>query len=184
MPVPALPHQPVVAVAPPISPSPLQSEATSLLLDAQARLLADGGAIIDREGQRSRRAEHLHLGRLDLEAAGGDIRVLVARRALAHGAHDPQAVLIAQAMCDVGIIDDDLYDAAGIAQVEEGHTAVVATPVHPSGKRDLGALVHARERAGPVRADHDAPSSMSVAATTRGRTSVSGGVHVAASAPT
>ena len=87
-------------------------------------------------------------------------------------------------MGDVGIVDDDLDDPAGVAQVEERDTTVVATPVHPSGERDLGALVRARERAGPVRADHNAPSSMSVAATTRGRTSVSGGVHVVASAPT
>ena len=47
---------------------------------AQARLLADGDVLVDREGQRRGLGKHLKVGDGDLDRAGGQLGVLVALR--------------------------------------------------------------------------------------------------------
>ena len=66
----------------------------------------------------------------------GQVRVGVALGAQRHLAGDRDAVLAAQAVRDRLVADDHLRDAAGLAQVEEGHAAVVAATRHPAGEGD------------------------------------------------
>ena len=62
------------------------------------------------------------------------------------------------------VADHHLGDAAGLAQVEEGHPAVVAATRHPAGEGDGLSGVGRGQRAGVVGADHE---SCSFRATTR-----------------
>ena len=73
-------------------------------------------------------------------------------------AGDRDAVLAAQAVRDALVADHDLGDAAGLAQVEEGHAAVVAAAGDPAGEGDGLAGVGGREGAGVVGADHESCS--------------------------
>ena len=58
-------------------------------------------------------------------------------------------------MRDLLVADDDLDDAAGVAQVEEGDAAVVAATRDPAGEGDGLADVLGAQGAGVVRADHE-----------------------------
>ena len=57
-------------------------------------------------------------------------------------------------MGDLLVADDDLDDAAGLAQVEEGDPAVVAAAGHPAGEGHGLADVLGAQGAGVVGADH------------------------------
>ena len=52
------------------------------------------------------------------------------------------------------VADDDLDDAAGLAQVDEGDAAVVAAAGHPAGEGDGLADVLGAQGAGVMGADH------------------------------
>ena len=103
-------------------------------------------------------------------------------------AGDLEAVLAAQAVGDGLVADHDLDDPAGLAEVEEGHSAVVAAPRHPPGEGDGLADVLGAQGAGVMGADHGFSSvfvSVSVCGVLMlGRRSASGGVQVAGSAST
>src|SRR5690606_9303547 len=74
---------------------------------------------------------------------------------------DPDAVLHLQVLGDgvLGRVGDDLDQARGVTQVEEGDAAVVAAPLHPAGQGDLLTDHLGGDRGGPVGADHRLPSS-------------------------
>ena len=127
----------------------------------EARLLADRDALVDLEGQRRRGVEHLELADDDLDVARRQVGVGVALGALAHLAGDLDAELVAHVVRPAPgqhlVAGDDLGDPRGIAQVEEGDTAVVSTPRHPPGERDglaCVALTVGAQCAGLVSAEH------------------------------
>ena len=115
----------------------------------------------------------------------GEVGVLVAGLAGHDLAGDLEAELAAQAVRDLLVADDDLHDAAGLAQVEERDPAVVAAPRHPSGEGDGLADVLGAQGAGVMGADHWFSSDVLCGADDAcGRRSASGGVQVAGSAST
>ena len=97
-------------------------------------------------------------------------------------AGDLQAVLAAQVVGDLLVADDDLDDAAGLAQVDERHSAVVATARHPAGEGHLGVDVLGRRL--PASWVRITVLLLFVALGRRGRRSSTGGVQVAGSAAT
>ena len=85
----------------------------------------------------------------------------------------------------LGVADDDLDDAGGVAEVEERHSAVVAATGDPAGERDGLPDVLRPEAAGGVRADHGWISSFSgLVSRTTGARSSCGGLQVPGSAAT
>src|SRR5690606_38378967 len=155
----------------------------------QPGLLADVDVVADRERQRGGGAEHLEAvlrclrsGQLDLDRAGGDLGVDVVGRALDNGAGDLDAVLVAQVAHRLAVADHDLDGAAGVAQVEEGDPAVIASAGDPAGERHGLADVLRAEAAGVMGADHE--SSSKVVGTTVGCRSEVGGCHASGSAST
>ncbi len=102
---------------------------------AQPCLLTHLDVIVDRERQGRRLTEHLDLIGDDLDLAAGEIRVRVALGAHGNLAGDLDAVLVAQGVGDL-FAYDDLDDAAGFAQIQEGHSPVVATTSHPTREGD------------------------------------------------
>ena len=84
-------------------------------------------------------------------------------------------------MSDVLVADDHLHHAAGLAQVEEGDAAVVASARHPAGERHGGADVLGAQGAGVMGADHGFSSVFTMMLARR---SASGGVQVRGSAST
>ena len=115
----------------------------------------------------------------DLDLAGGQVRVRVARPAGASLADDPQAVLAAQRMGDLRVTHDHLHHALRVAQVDERHAAVVAAARHPAGQGDGPADVLGAQGAGVVRADHleFLPVSCGSVRVTCGCRSAAGGVQ-------
>ncbi len=146
----------------------------------EPRLLPHVDVVADRERQRRRGAEHLDVGGDDLDRAGREVRVLVALLARGHLAGDLEAVLGAQLVGDRLVADHDLDDAAGLAEVDEGDAAVIATVGHPPGEGDGLADVLGAQGAGVMGADHCSVSLIR----TCGRRSSVGGVQVAGSAAT
>ena len=124
----------------------------------EARLLADGDALVDLEGQRRRGVEHLELADDDLDVTRRQVGVGVALGALAHLTGDLDAELVAHVVGAAPrqhlVAGDDLGHARGVAQVEEGDAAVVSTPRHPPGERDGLACVVGAQGAGLVSAEH------------------------------
>ena len=124
----------------------------------EAGLLADRDALVDLERQRGGRVEHLELADDDLDVAGRQVGVRVALGALAHLAGDLDAELVAHvvgaALGEHLVPGDDLGDAGGVAQVEEGDPAVVSTPRHPTGEGDGLSCVVGTQGAGLVSAEH------------------------------
>ena len=123
----------------------------------ETRLLADGGALVDLERQRGARAEHLDLARHDVDLTGRDVvvDVLVGPSGDLTGHRD--AVLIAQVMRGPGqhlVTGDNLDDAAGVAQVDEGDAPVIAPLGHPTGQSHGGAGVGGTQGAGLMGAEH------------------------------
>ena len=80
----------------------------------QANLIADRHAIIDGERQGRRDREDLNLFGHHLDRSRRQVGVLVSGWAGSDRADDAQAVLVAQAMRDLRIVDDHLNDAARI----------------------------------------------------------------------
>ena len=92
-------------------------------------------------------------------------------------------------MRDRLVADHHLHDAGGLAQVDEGDAAVVASPGHPPGEGHGLSDVLGAQAACVVGADHWFCSSLSVllvvpVETTCGRRSSAGGSHVSGSAST
>ena len=120
-------------------------------------LLADGDPLVDLERQRRRGVEHLDQAGHDLDLAGGQVGVDVALVASGHLADDLDDVLAAQIVRGTGehlVARDDLHDAAGVAQVDEGHTPVITPLRHPPGEGDGLAGVGGTQGAGLVGAEH------------------------------
>ena len=124
----------------------------------QPGLLADGDPLVDLERQRGGGAEHLELGGDHLDGAGGQVGVRVALGPQRDLADDLDAVLVAEVVRAGGlqhlVPHHHLDDAGGVAQVEEGHPAVVAAAGDPAGQGDGGSSVLGPEGAGAVGADH------------------------------
>ena len=104
-----------------------------------------------RHRQFARRAQHLDLGREDLDHAGGQVGILGAGRALAHLAVDPHHPFRAQLL---GVLEGravgighHLGQAVMVAQVDEQHAAMVADAMAPAGEPDGLADIALAERA-------------------------------------
>ncbi|KFI94898.1 aspartyl-tRNA synthase [Bifidobacterium stellenboschense] len=99
------------------------------------------GLVLERGGHLERQGVGLgeHLDGLgdDLDLAGGEMFVLVALRAQADLADDLDDEFAAQRAGHVLVVDDDLHEAGGVAQIDEGDAAVVAATVDPTGESDL-----------------------------------------------
>ncbi len=141
----------------------------------EPRFLADLYMFVDREREGSGRAEHLDVAGDDLDITRGQVGVLVALGAQADRAGHLQAVLAAEVVRHRLVADDDLDHAAGLAQVDERHSPVVAPARDPSGEDDFGVDVGLPEAAGVVGADHCCSCWLR---RTRGCRSSTGGVHV------
>jgi hypothetical protein len=122
---------------------------------AQPQQLVERAVVVDRERRRRRLRQRLGFDDLELDLAGGELRVDVALLA----AHDAPArrddVLGAQALGQrVRIrgglgMEDELQEPGAVAQVDEDQAAVVTTAVHPAG--------HAHGRVDVARAQLAAP---------------------------
>ncbi len=123
---------------------PLAPQVEVAVLEAQ--LLVDVGVLVDVERRRLGGVEQFGGLGAHLDLAGGEVGVLGAGAAALDTAADAQHVLAASVAGDgvrgrlVGT-EDDLHQAAAIAQVDEDEPAVVAPAVHPARERDLAALV-------------------------------------------
>ena len=90
----------------------------------------------------ARRSQRAHV---DLDLAGGEVRVDVLGRALDDLALGGDDVLGAQVLGDGervagGLrVDDELHEPRAVAQVDEDQPAVVAAAMDPAGDADLGA---------------------------------------------
>jgi hypothetical protein len=124
---------------------------------AQPHLLAGLDVLVELERQRRRLVQHLDPLGDDLDLAGRQLRVLVARRPAADHAGHPEAVLGAQRVRDLLVPDHHLDDARGVPQVEERHPAVIAPPGHPTGQHDGLSGVVGAQGAGLVGAQHGGP---------------------------
>ena len=123
----------------------------------EARLLADGHALVDLEGQGVGLAEHLDARGDDVHLARRQGRVDVLGVTRGDLADDLDDVLVAQVVRGAGedlVAGDHLGDPGGIAQVEEGHATVITPPSHPSGEGDGLAGVLGTQGAGVVGAEH------------------------------
>jgi hypothetical protein len=113
---------------------------------------------VDLERQRRTGIQHVDRRRDDLDRACGQVGVLVALRPPANLAGHLHAVLVADvvgaALLQDLVASDDLDDTRRVAQVEEGHAAVIAPPGHPSRKGDALAGLVGSKRAGLVGAEH------------------------------
>ncbi len=99
----------------------------------QSQLLACG--LVELKRQWRALAEHGQRGGVDLDLAGGDLRVGVALRADLDDTGDRDAELGAQPVRlgqHVGVAEHHLCDAGGVAQIDEDDAAVVAAASHPA----------------------------------------------------
>ena len=139
----------------------------------EADLLADVDPVVDRERQRRGLGQHLELGREDLDLTGRDLGVRVALGALRDLADDLDAELRAQrvgALGHLALAEDDLGDAARVAEVDEDDAAVISPPGHPSGEGDGLSGLLGTQGAGVVSAEHCdcSPSTWAVLAAWKG----------------
>ena len=146
---PAAEHQPALhRLAPDVEVAVLEAQA---LVDRRVRL-------VDVERRRLRLGQDLDVGRLELDRAGRQLRVLRAGQAQRDGALDHHDELGADAaglrvgVGRIGLVDDDLGDPVAVAQVEEDQLAVVAPAVDPAGQPGGRARVGRAELAAGVRA--------------------------------
>ena len=105
---------------------------------AQPRLLLHV-LLVELQRRRVGGVEDLELTGQDLHLARRHVRVHGALGARAHPPGDPQDVLAAHALGGLeglqGVrVDDDLHDAAAVAQVDEDDPAVVAAAVDPAAQ--------------------------------------------------
>ena len=101
----------------------------------QARFLT--GLVVELERQRRALVEHLELGDVDLDRAGGDLEVLVALGTDLDHAGDLDAVLRAQTVSLLGdgaLPEHHLGDTGRVTQIDEDHPAVITTPGNPTGE--------------------------------------------------
>jgi len=98
------------------------------------------------ERQRIRFGEHSQFRDQDLDASGLDVGVFRARQPLLDVAPDRDAVFGAQQgglLADVVgrhlRAEDDLHDAAAVAQVDEQQAAVIPEGIHPAGQQHVAA---------------------------------------------
>ncbi len=97
--------------------------------------------VVELEGRRDRRVEHLQLVAQHLDLAALEVLIDGARRARAHQALDLHAELVAHVFGHgehVGAIGvaDHLHVAFAVAQVDEDHAAVVAAAIDPAAEGD------------------------------------------------
>ena len=99
--------------------------------------------VLDLEGRGHGGVKHLELAHQDLDAAGGQLLVVLALGTLAHGAGDLDGPLGADGLGGVeggaaGVlgVKGDLRHAVAVAQVDEDQAAVVAAVPDPAGERD------------------------------------------------
>ena len=123
----------------------------------EARLLTDGDALVDLEGQGRTRCQHVDGRRDDLDLARGQLGVDVGLGAgddlTGHLDAELGPQVVGRAREDL-VARDDLDHAARVAQVDERHPTVIATLGHPTGERDgLGGVVGA-QGAGLMGAEH------------------------------
>ena len=122
---------------------------------AQADHLVHLAVLVDRERRRQRLREVLGVGDRELDLAGGQVRVDVARLALDDLAGGGEDVLGPQPLGQrvrVGRrlgVEDELDDAGAVAQVDEDQPAVVAPAVDPAGHAHALADAGGVELAGP-----------------------------------
>ncbi len=126
---------------------------------AQAQILRGVGLLLHFEGRRARDVEHAHVVRIHLDLAGGHVAVDhgvgAAHHRAAHREHElgaGGARLAQRLLGHLAGMEDDLSQAAVIAQVDEDHAAVIARALHPSHEHGGGAGVGAAKRAAEVRA--------------------------------
>ena len=103
---------------------------------AQARLLTHLNVLVNLERQRSGSVQHLNGGHLNLNLAGGQVRVLVTLRALGNLTGHAQNVLVAQVLEVSLVVENALGDTLAVTQVNEGDATVVAATSHPTGQGD------------------------------------------------
>lgn len=124
----------------------------------EARLLADDlGALEGRgdlERQRCGLVEHDDVAHHDLDLTRGEVLVLVALGAPGDDTGDLEHELGAQRVRDRLVTDDDLGDARGVAQVDEGHSTVIAATIDPPGEGDGLTDLLGPQGAGCVGAEH------------------------------
>ena len=121
-------------------------------------LLPHLDVIVDRERQRCRGAQNLDFGGDHLDLTGGDLVVALALRAVLDGAGDLEAVLVAQVVGHRLVADDDLDDAAGLAQVDERDTAMISSSGDPTCECHGLTDMLGTQSAGVVGADHESCS--------------------------
>ena len=101
-----------------------------------AQVVATVGVVLDREGGRQTRAQHVELAGYDFDVASGHFRVLA--RAFGHCAFHLYHIFAAQlvgTLTQLGVnvvVKHDLRDAVSVAQVDEGHAAHLAGALHPA----------------------------------------------------
>ena len=114
---------------------------------AQSQQFVDLDLFIYVERRRLRRVQDLRFCSDDFDFARRQPGVLRAGGSGRDGAADAENVLVAHFAGDgVGVgrglrVEDDLDEAAGIAQVDEDETAVVPPAVHPAGEQHFLAAV-------------------------------------------
>ena len=114
--------------------------------------------LVDVERRGLRLGQDLDVGRLELDGAGRQLRVLGAGQPLRDRPRDRDDELGADpagrrvGLGRVGLVDDDLGDPVAVAQVEEDQLAVVAPAVDPAGQPRGRAGVAETELAAGVRA--------------------------------
>ena len=97
-------------------------------------VLQSGGYL---ERQRIGLGKHLDAFGNDLDLAGGQMIVLIAVRTQADFAYNLNHKLGTQRTCHVLVINDNLHQTGIVAKIDEGHAAVVATTINPTGERHL-----------------------------------------------
>ena len=124
---------------------------------AQTRLLAHGARVLGMVGDLERQdrcfGEHLDGGVDDLDLAGGQVRVGVAIGAHRDGAGGLDDGFVAQ-LVGIVLTDDDLHDSRSVAQIDEGHTSVIATTIDPPGEGDGFSCVRGSQASGFVASQH------------------------------
>ena len=107
----------------------------------EAELLVHIGGLVDVEGRRDRLVEDGHGGGDHFDLAGGHVGVHGCGVAGLDGALDLEDPFDARAVgggVGLGVlrVQNELDDAAGIAEVDEDEAAVVAAAVDPAGDAD------------------------------------------------
>ena len=125
---------------------------------AQANVLGGVNVVLDLERRRLGRVEHHNLGHVDLDGTRGQLVVVLALRALAHGAahHDGPLGADGLGLVEGGLVADlgvklELSHAGAVAKVDKDQAAVVAAVPDPAGERDLLADVRLAQLAAGVR---------------------------------